>query len=250
MRRSEIPAVFCKFKDLRQRVLRCLQLNEDDSAVKDEFDQLTLLVTENLELFSEEERDFILLSQAVFTTPRYRIARARSNSRSSLSSHLQDSSSSPESSFASTSTDSAPMTDTTKQVPSGAANASSSRQLKELELRYDMEEEAEALKDQIHDEKRRLEDAQRRVEDERRKVKKQIEAKQRASRRAILQRAKEESLSDDFVADLLKSLEVVTIEDEPEVASSPSNPPSPPSISIPVSSPTDQEDRLLQLLGS
>ena len=57
MRRSEIPAVFCKFKDLRQRVLRCLQLNEDDSAIKEEFDQLTLLITENLDLFSEEERD-------------------------------------------------------------------------------------------------------------------------------------------------------------------------------------------------
>ena len=74
-----------------------------------------------------------------------------------------------------------------------------------------MEEEAEALRDQIRDEKRRLEDARRRVDDEQHKVKKQMEAKQRASRRAILQRAKEESLSDDFVAGLLKSLEVVTI---------------------------------------
>ena len=170
MRRSEIPAVFCKFKDLRQRVLRCLQLNEDDSAVKEEFDQLTLLVTENLELFSQEERDFVLLSQAVFTTPRYRIARARSNSRSSLSSHQQDSSSSPESSFASTSTNSAAMTDTTEQVPLGDTSASSSRQLKELALQYDLEEEAETLRDQMREEKRRLEDAQRRVEDEWRKV--------------------------------------------------------------------------------
>ena len=111
MRRSEIPAVFCKFKDLHDRVLRALQLGEDDSAVKEEFDQITLLITGNLELFNEEERDFILLSQAVFLTPRYRIARARSNSRSSSSSHLQDSSSSPESSFASTSTDSATIRD-------------------------------------------------------------------------------------------------------------------------------------------
>ena len=100
MRRSEISAVFCKFKDLRDRVLRSLQLGEDDSAVKEEFDQLTLLITENLELFSEEERDFISLSQAVFTTPRYRVARARSNSRSASNSrttspsHSQDSSSS------------------------------------------------------------------------------------------------------------------------------------------------------------
>ena len=204
MRRSEISAFFCKFKDLRDRVLRSLQLGEDDSAVKEEFDQLTLLVTENLELFSEEERDFILLSQTVFTTPRYRIARARSNSRSAsdtrsaASSHLQDSTSSPESSFASTST----MSDTTKQVPLGDTGASTSRQLKELELQYDMEEEAEALRDQIRDEKRRLEDARRRVEDEQHKVKKQLEAEQRASRRAILKRAKEESLSNEFVADL------------------------------------------------
>ena len=88
-----------------------------------------------------------------------------------------------------------------------------------------------------------------RVEDERRKVKKELEAKQRANRRAILQRAEKEGLRDDFVADLLNSLEVVTIDEPADVSSSPSDPPPPPS--VPVSSPPSvQEDRLLQLLGS
>ena len=82
MRRSEVPAVFIKFKDLHQRILRILQLEQDDPDLKEEFDLLTLLVTENLDLFSDEERDFILRSQAVFLTPRYQVARARSHSRS------------------------------------------------------------------------------------------------------------------------------------------------------------------------
>ena len=248
MRRSEIPAVFCKFKDLHQRVLRTLQLEQDDPSLKEEFDLLTLLVTENLDLFSEEERSFILNCQAVFLTPRYRVARQRSHSRSASPSR-SESTSSPDSSFASASMDSAAMSDTSKTAPEGAADAAS-RQLKELELRCDMEEQKAALRDQIHDEKRRIEDARRRVEDEERKVKKQLEEKQMASRRAILKRAQEESLSGEFVADLLKSLEAVTIEKDFD-STSPSNSPSPPTASVPVSSPpTDQEDRLLQLLGS
>ena len=227
MRRSEVPAIFCKFKDLHQRVLRTLQLEQDDPDLKEEFDLLTLLVTENLDLFDEEERGFILRSQAVFLSSRYRIARARSLSRSASPSRFQDSGSSLDSSFASTTTDIAAMSDTSKTAPEGAANAnksaagtgesaaiSASRQLKELELRCDMEEQTAALHDQIHNEKRRIEDARRRVEDEERKVKKQLEEKQRASRRTILQRAKEESLSGGLVAELLKSLEAVTIEDK------------------------------------
>ena len=145
MRRSEIPAVFCKFKDLHQRVLRALQLEQDDPDLKEEFDLLTLLVTENLDLFSEEEQDFILRSQAVFLSSRYRIARARSLSRSASPSRLQDSGSSLDSSFASISTDSAAMGDTSKTAPEGADKSAAgtgesaltpaSRQLKELELR-------------------------------------------------------------------------------------------------------------------
>ena len=77
------------------------------------------------------------------------------------------------------------MGDTTKQVPLGDTDASA-RHLKELELQYDMEEEAATFRDRMREEKRRLEDARRRVDDEQHKVKKQIEAKQRASRRAIL----------------------------------------------------------------
>ena len=255
MRRSEVPGIFCKFKDLHQRVLHILQLEQDDPDLKAEFDQLILLVTENLDLFSEEERSFILRSHAVFLTPRYRVARQRSHSRSASPSR-SESASSPESSFASASLDSsAAMSDTSKTAPEGAGNTDkdagntdkdagntnkdavplASRQLKELALQYDLEEENETLRDKMVEEKRRLEDAQRRVEDaqrrvedERRKVKKELEAKQRANRRAILQRAEKEGLRDDFVADLLNSLEVVTIDEPADVSSSPSDPPPPP----------------------
>ena len=73
MRRSEVPAVFIKYKDLHQRVLRALQLEQDDPDLKEEFDQLTLLITENLDLFSDQERDCILHQTGLNHPPRARL---------------------------------------------------------------------------------------------------------------------------------------------------------------------------------
>ena len=165
MRRSEVAAIFIKFKDLHERLVRsvaCQDVDPEFEETKAEYDDLLkdILQPHNLSLFGENEKEFINSASRLFATPRYRlgVARARSRSRSASTSRSpsrsRDPLSSNDASFASSHSTSVNMADKSAGSASGTSGGSSgtaemSRHLKELKLKYEMEEKMETLQEEL-----------------------------------------------------------------------------------------------------
>ena len=80
MRQSEVPSVFLKFKELHERIRRVVVFNEEDpdfASAQDEFRRLFSLISENLELFSQEEKEYFSAVKAVIFNPRHRFGVVR-----------------------------------------------------------------------------------------------------------------------------------------------------------------------------
>ena len=88
MRRSEASGTFTKFVEVKARLSAFLSGQEGDDGgfdqVKQEFDSLLGLLLSNLDIFTDDQREFIIHAKNVASTPRHRlgVARARSRSRS------------------------------------------------------------------------------------------------------------------------------------------------------------------------
>ena len=86
MRRSEASETFTKFVEVRSRLSAFLtgqESGDDDfNQVKGEFDSLLGLLTSNLDIFTDDQREFILHAKNVASTPRHRLGVVRARSRS------------------------------------------------------------------------------------------------------------------------------------------------------------------------
>ena len=257
MRRSEVPSLFLKFKELNERIRRVINLNEVDpefESVSSEFKHLSSLISENLDLFSVEEKEYITSAKSVFTNPRLRIGVARARSRSnSLSSTRQDTTNtSDDASFASSESLWQKMADRTTAngvVGEGLGEAREREtQLKALQLRLEAQEECEALEQQ--QERLRMEMA-RKIEDEQFEMKCKMAEMQKAKKRALLKKAESEGMDASFLSELLsdtfdKCTKIDSSLLPPPASASPT--PTPAASTVAASAVT--EDRLLQILGS
>ena len=178
MRRSELNEVFNNFKTAHAR-LSSLSVgdngDEDEfQQAKDDFNSLLTQLSEHLELFDQEQKDFILSSSSLAFQHRLKVrtrslsqSRSRSPSTSRPSAEASTSSISSEPSFSSLSStqplemDSAAEKNAEKSAgKSGASDVSGDEVAKKmslLELQFEAEEAVEAFEDdqQIQDERRK-----------------------------------------------------------------------------------------------
>ena len=227
MRRSELNEVFNKFKTAHAR-LSSLSVgdsgDEDEfQLAKDDFNALLSQLSEHLELFDQEQKDFILSSSSLAFQHRLKVrarslsqSRSRSPSASRPSAEASTSSISSEPSFSSLSStqplemDSAAEKNAEKSAgKSGASDVSGDEVAKKmslLELQFEAEEAVEAFEDDqqmLQDERRKLEDERRKLEDERRL----IEQKHRQKRREILRKATSHGVDADQLTETLLPME-------------------------------------------
>ena len=77
MRRSEAQATFLRFQEIHSRFSAFLSSGESEETdfdqVKSEFGSLLGLLSTNLELFSEDQREFIINAKRLSITPRHRL---------------------------------------------------------------------------------------------------------------------------------------------------------------------------------
>ena len=244
MRRSEVPSVFLKFKELHERIRRVVALNEEDpdfASCQDEFRRLFSLISENLELFSPEEKEYFSSVKAVIFNPRHRfgVVRARTRSNSLSSSRQDTSTTSDDASYASSESlcekmgDKNPVTGVEGEVvKETTTEEESTTQLKALQLRLEAQQECDELEHQ--QELLRIE----------------MKRKMTEKKRALLKKAETEGLDASFMSGLLADTfdKCVKIDSSSQPPQAVSPTPNPAASTVAASAVT--EDRLLQILGS
>ena len=230
MRRSELNQVFNDFKSAHTQLSSLLLGRVSDEAefekTKSTFDELLKQVTENLDLFHDEQKEFIRGSSSLAFRHRVRVARQRSQSFS----HSRDNSSASlpsESSFNSTSSQQTmnPAGKETGADGDGAKKVSdgdSAQRTRMLQLRFESEDAWDALADE----------------------QRQLERKHREKRRELMLKAQAEGFSVDLLAPPPPSLNMSGASQGLDPLGGPST------VAAAAAAPTPSVDHLLHLLGS